>query len=405
MRRFTRSLAAILVVAIAIPAIAQVTDEDIDRAREEANALLANSEQLGRDVQDAWARQFALDEEIADLDASIDFARAQIVEAERRLEEVAVEMYMGSTSSASIHMLFSLGDDEYEAGLEYLREISSDEVDVVNQLRSFRSELDRQTERLAEASSEQEALTARLQTMATDLQADLVAAQAVYDQLVEQRRVEEEARRLAEEEAARQAEEEARRQAEEEAARSATTTTTTVGTTTPTTSAGTTTTTEAATTTTPAPGSTTPTDSATTTTVPPPPSGGGTCPVAGAVSFSDTWGAPRSGSRSHEGVDMIAARNTPVVAIYSGTIKRITTGSLSGLAVWLRADNGDEFFYAHLESYGDISVGQSVSQGYVIGGVGTSGNAPDWLPHVHFEWHPGGGSAANPYPLVKSLCG
>jgi murein DD-endopeptidase MepM/ murein hydrolase activator NlpD len=104
-------------------------------------------------------------------------------------------------------------------------------------------------------------------------------------------------------------------------------------------------------------------------------------------------------------VDIIAARNTPVVAIYSGTIKRITTGSLSGLAVWLRADNGDEFFYAHLESYGDISVGQSVSQGYVIGGVGTSGNAPDWLPHVHFEWHPGGGSAANPYPLVKSLCG
>jgi murein DD-endopeptidase MepM/ murein hydrolase activator NlpD len=405
MKRITRFLAAILVVAIAVPAIAQVIDEDIDRAREEANALLANSEQLGRDVQDAWAHQFALDEEIADLGASIEFARAQIVEAERKLEEVAVEMYMSSASSASIQMLFSLGDEEYEAGLEYLREISADEVDVVNQLRSFRSELDRQTERLAEASSEQEELTARLETMATDLQEDLVAAQAVYDQLVEQRRVEEEARRQAEEEARRQAEQEARRQAEEEAVRNAaTTTTTTVVATTPTTSAGTVPTTEAATTTTTPPGSTTTTDSATTTTVPPAPSGG-TCPVAGAVSFSDTWGAPRSGGRSHEGVDIIAARNTPVVAIYSGTIKRITTGSLSGLAVWLRADNGDEFFYAHMESYGDISVGQSVPQGYVIGGVGTSGNAPDWLPHVHFEWHPGGGSAANPYPLVKSLCG
>lgn len=388
MKRVTRFLAAILVVAIAVPAIAQVTDEDIDRAREEANALLANSEQLGRDVQDAWAHQFALDEEIADLGASIEFARAQIVEAERKLEEVAVEMYMSSASSASIQMLFSLGDEEYEAGLEYLREISADEVDVVNQLRSFRSELDRQTERLVEASSEQEELTAQLETMATDLQEDLVAAQAVYEQLIEERRVEEEARR----------------QAEEEAVRNATTTTTTVVATTPTTSAGTAPTTEAATTTTTPPGSTTTTDSATTTTVPPAPSGG-TCPVAGAVSFSDTWGAPRSGGRSHEGVDIIAARNTPVVAIYSGTIKGITTGSLSGLAVWLRADNGDEFFYAHMESYGDISVGQSVPQGYVIGGVGTSGNAPDWLPHVHFEWHPGGGSAANPYPLVKSLCG
>ena len=396
MKRVTRFLAAILVVAIAVPAIAQVTDEDIDRAREEANALLANSEQLGRDVQDAWAHQFALDEEIADLGASIEFARAQIVEAERKLEEVAVEMYMSSASSASIQMLFSLGDEEYEAGLEYLREISADEVDVVNQLRSFRSELDRQTERLVEASSEQEELTAQLETMATDLQEDLVAAQAVYEQLIEERRVEEEARR--------QAEEEARRQAEEEAVRNAAATTTIVVATTPTTSAGTAPTTEAATTTTTPPGSTTTTDSATTTTVPPAPSGG-TCPVAGAVSFSDTWGAPRSGGRSHEGVDIIAARNTPVVAIYSGTIKGITTGSLSGLAVRLRADNGDEFFYAHMESYGDISVGQSVPQGYVIGGVGTSGNAPDWLPHVHFEWHPGGGSAANPYPLVKSLCG
>ena len=125
----------------------------------------------------------------------------------------------------------------------------------------------------------------------------------------------------------------------------------------------------------------------------------------GAVSFTNSWGAPRSGGRTHKGVDMIAARNTPLVAMYSGTIKRITDGSLSGLAVWLKAENGDEFFYAHLESFGAISVGQPVPEGFVIGYVGSSGNAPAWLPHVHFEWHPGGGEAVNPYPLVKSVCG
>lgn len=405
MKTLARAFAALLAMAMAIPAIAQVSDEDIDRAREEVNVLLSDSEQLGKDVQDAWARQLFLDKEISDLEESIAFAREGIAAAEAKLQEVAVEMYMGATSSASIQVLFTAKDGEYEAGLEYLREISGDETDVINQLRSFRAELDRQTTRLTEASAEQEILTAELEAMANELQEELIAAQAVYDQLVEQQRIEEEARRQAEEEARRKAEEE-RRAAEAAAATS--TTSTTAGSSTPATTPTTTTSTTQAPDTTESGGggeTTTTTVADTTTTAgPPPPSTGGTCPVAGAVSFSDTWGAPRSGGRTHEGVDMIAARNTPLVAIYSGRIKRITTGSLSGLAVWLKADDGDEFFYAHLESYGDISVGQSVPQGYVIGYNGSSGNAPSWLPHLHFEWHPGGGSAVNPYPLVKSLC-
>ena len=102
---------------------------------------------------------------------------------------------------------------------------------------------------------------------------------------------------------------------------------------------------------------------------------------------------------------MIAARDTPIAAIYDGTIHRITTGSLSGLAIWLRADNGDLFFYAHLDGYADISTGMRVSEGQTIGFNGSTGNAPSWLPHLHFEWHPGGGGAVNPYPLVKSICG
>lgn len=384
MKRLAWTVFSLLVMALAIPAIAQVTDEDIDRARREVNEMLAESQALGEEVQAAWARQFALEKEIGDLTASIDVARIKITETEQKLEEVAVEMYMGTSTASSVRLLFSSSDQSYGAGVEYLRNVTGADVDVINQLRSYRTELDRQTERLGEASLEQAAVTAELEEKAGELQVRLTDAQAVYDRLV--------AQQAAEEEALRRAEEEARRRAAEEAARNATTTT--LGSS-PTTVAG-----DAGSTT------TVPEETATTSPPPPPPaSSGGACPVAGAVSFSDTWGDPRSGGRSHKGVDMIAARNTPLVAVFSGRIQRLSSGGLSGLAIWLRADNGDQFFYAHLESYGDIAAGQNVSEGQVIGYNGSSGNAPANLPHLHFEYHPGGGSAVNPYPLVRSLCG
>ena len=389
MSRITRILTSLLAMALALPALAQVSDDDIDRARREVDEIMSEAQVLGDEVQEAWGRQFALEREITDLGASIEVARAKIAETETKLEEVAVEMYMGSSSVASIQVLFSAAGESYGAGIEYLRNVKGNDVDVINQLRSFREELGRQTGRLEEASAEQEVLTAELEAQAGELQGRLVEAQAVYDQLVAQQAAEEAARRAAEE-AARRAAEEAARQA----------TTTTVAESTETTEEEPDTPTE----------TTVPPDEPTPTTLPPedpppPPNpGGGTCPVAGAVSFSDSWGDARSGGRAHQGVDMIAARNTPIVAIYSGTIDRLTNGNLSGLAIWLRANNGDLFFYAHLENFADVSDGQSVSEGQVIGYNGSSGNAPDFLPHLHFEWHPGGGAAVNPYSLVRGLC-
>lgn len=400
MSRFANAITFVLLIAMALPALAQVTDEDIDAARAEVNKILAESQELGDAVQEAWARQHDLEHEIEDLTASIELARVQIAVLETRVEEVAVELYMGTTTGESLSFLFTKSDEQLEAGLAYLREVSGVDHDVISQLRAFRGELSRQTERLDEASAEQAILTAELQVMASELQEDLIAAQAVYDELVERQRIEEEERRRQEEEERRRQEEEARRLAE--GARQSTSTTSNASPT------STTATTEAPATSTTAPGATTTTSSAattTTTTPPPSPSGAGACPVAGAVSFSDTWGAPRSGGRSHQGVDMMAARGTPIVAIYEGTIRRIATNNLGGLTVWLTALNGDLFYYAHLDSYGDIVVGQRVAEGYVIGYNGSSGNAPNWLPHLHFEFHPGGGAAINPYPLVKSVCG
>ncbi len=381
MKNLTRILSALLIFALGIPAFAQVTDEDIERARQEVNRIVGESAELSEAVTEAYGRQAALDKEIEDLRSSIDFAQVRIGETEERLEDLAVELYMGSTSGTSLSMLFSSADQEYPAGLEYLKEVSGVDASVVDQLRTYRDELDRQTSRLGEALDEQVSLAAELEELAGELEADLAGAQKVYDDLV---------RRQAEEEAERRRQEELRRQREAEAAAAAAAQEQTAQETTNDSSSGggsTTTTTPPA----PAP--------------PPVPDGTGVCPVAGAVSFSDSWGAPRSGGRSHKGVDMIAARGVPIVAVYSGRVHRLSNSSLGGKSVYFYSDAGDLYYYAHLDNFGDIRAGQSVPAGYVLGYNGSTGNAPSYLPHLHWEYHPGGGAAVNPYPLARELCG
>jgi peptidoglycan LD-endopeptidase LytH len=133
---------------------------------------------------------------------------------------------------------------------------------------------------------------------------------------------------------------------------------------------------------------------------PVPGAGGMTCPVAGPVSFVDSWGSPRDG-HVHQGVDMMAAYGTPVVAVVSGTITYAAYDGSGGNMIFLSGDDGNAYWYMHNQS--NLVTGGHVSSGRQIATVGDTGNA-EGTPHVHFEFHPGGGGPVDPYPLVASIC-
>lgn len=123
------------------------------------------------------------------------------------------------------------------------------------------------------------------------------------------------------------------------------------------------------------------------------------CPVPGAH-FVNDWGFPRSGGRAHEGTDMMAPRGTPIVAPVGGTVS-YATGAIGGKQFRLTGDDGMSYIGSHMDAFGEAG---RVERGEVIGYVGNTGNAAGGAPHLHFEVHPDGGAAMNPYPVVMAAC-
>lgn len=159
-------------------------------------------------------------------------------------------------------------------------------------------------------------------------------------------------------------------------------------------------------------------------------------PLENRVNWVDTFGAPRSGGRTHAGNDLMAAKMTPILAVVDGTVDWLNlTGQLSSYNnlpyynLLLHGDDGNDYFYIHLNNdtpdtddgqggpehaYAPgLTNGSRVSRGQLIGYVGDSGNAEDCESHLHFEIHLGGyraasagetrpPSAINPYPSLKA---
>ncbi|MNQ02536.1 L-Ala--D-Glu endopeptidase precursor [compost metagenome] len=126
-------------------------------------------------------------------------------------------------------------------------------------------------------------------------------------------------------------------------------------------------------------------------------------PVQGVPSrrLADTWGAARADGRRHEGIDIFAARGTPVLSATEGVVTRVGVNNLGGQVVWVMGPGRQMHYYAHLDGYADIGRGRLVAPGDVLGFVGNTGNARGTPPHLHYGIYASGG-ALNPYPLLTA---
>jgi Peptidase family M23 len=137
-------------------------------------------------------------------------------------------------------------------------------------------------------------------------------------------------------------------------------------------------------------------------------------PVLGSAEFSNDFGAPRP-QGSHQGIDILAPRHALALAAEAGRVRFYTGSSRAGCMLYLDSASGTTYLYIHLnndltdqnDNRGTcvngvafprgLKPGTRVAAGQPIGFVGDSGDANGVHPHLHFERHPHGGRATNPY--------
>ena len=408
----------------------QVRDS-VEALQDEIDAYLAQLVETQERADAAGARYweadlalYELDAEIARLSEQAAAIDAEVAELRAQMIEIAVQRYIDSGTPPSI----LAGDDiNRQAVADALaRFVTEGSLDIIDDYRRARDDLEQAKAELAERVRHQEELIGQAGRAAAEVQAELQAIGDVYLQIAprlyeqdrlldsleaeERRRLEEELRlRQAEEarrlEAARAAAaaaaaEEASRAAAaaaaaEEAARAAaaeqgTAAASSSGALPPV-----------------RPGeSTAPSGSAAPAPVDAPPvlraANGWVCPLAGPFSHFDDFGAPRHYGGWHKGNDLISPTGTPVLAVESGRVEH-RANRIGGNSAYIFADSGNYYYNTHLSAYENVGAGW-VPAGAVIGYVGDSGNAAG-LPHLHFEYHLGGrGNHINPYPIVHEAC-
>jgi peptidoglycan LD-endopeptidase LytH len=124
----------------------------------------------------------------------------------------------------------------------------------------------------------------------------------------------------------------------------------------------------------------------------------------------DTFSETRDGTRRHEALDILAPRDTPVLAVEDGTVAKLFLSKPGGITIYhYDPSRTYVYYYAHLARYAEgLEAGAALRRGEIIGYVGTTGNAPPGTPHLHFavfkltdpkRWW--AGVAIDPYPVLK----
>lgn len=129
-------------------------------------------------------------------------------------------------------------------------------------------------------------------------------------------------------------------------------------------------------------------------------------PVKGVIAdqLTDTWGASRSAGRRHEGIDILAPRDTKVTSATEGLVASLQSNTLGGNVIWILGPAGSWHYYAHLDKHKrGLKVGDYVHAGELIGYVGNTGNAKYTVTHLHYGIYLDGKGrgAVNPFPYLR----
>ena len=364
-------------VPAAVGSTLSQAQKDLNAAHAQLSQFQDNMNALAADYAKAEARQATLDDAVTATQNDIANTEKDLVASQQRLGDRLASIYKRGFSTAPLYLEVLLSSADLTSVLErlsLLSRLAAQDQTLYTQVKDHldkRKVLQQQLVAKQQAQSQQ---VAQMKTLQASMESKMGAASAQYKALKS---------RVASLEAAAAREAAARDAAIAAAAARAAAAAKKPG-----------------------------TSATTTTTAKRPPSkppvvkpGSIVFPVDGPHSYTDTFGAPRSGGRTHKGCDIMAARGTPVVASVSGRIKSLsrTDTGLSGLSFWISGDNGTGYFGCHLDSLvPGIQVGSRVVAGQLLGYVGNTGNAAGGPCHLHFEIHPGGGAAVDPYPILRA---
>lgn len=344
--------ATLAIAVVAVPANAD-TSTQLDQAKQEAAAAQGELDRVAAAWQDAEAKLAVAQDAAASARARIAELESRLADVQVRLNERAAALYMAGGDPTFVALITSGSVEDVADRLQFADAVAQRDADLATQVSVQAEELAWERERLASAVADGQSAVAQLQSQSDAIRTKVADLEARVGTLQDQL-------------------------AAEQAAASPS----------PPTGGG-------------GGGGGNSGGGGT----PPPITGSGwlqTCPVNGPTSFTDSFGDPRPGGRSHEGIDLIAAFGTPVVATHSGTVHR-TSSSTGGYGTVIFHDgSADWTFYTHFSSYAGPGEGGHVSAGDTIGLVGATGDTT--VNHLHFEYHPGGGAAIDPYSALLGVC-